>query len=323
MSQHQYTAFNYSPSVVNTLKALNPNLLNHEYYKLRHPGAIYNLMINNLAESLLLLIDAIKNKEQEAINSAFRITLYDFFKFYESCFEILLTLTEKHVHPRKGEFIYKWLKKNNYSVGEDFFKYTNEQVLSLKEVYNDLKHSSNELQFITFRNQNEESIAYFVQKVHYGYERPIKPVSLLMEIRRMHFLIYHISHELEIRILNYFNKKYIKQGLSLTENRNPAFVNLFSSIKELSEFYFLNEIGDKVVRCSFDNNSIIFSEEIIQSKELYESYYKTGINLSMIIKADGGYHNTIKIPYCGLIQNGKDFYFENENKELIQLKIIP
>lgn len=310
-----------NPSIVASLRAIPINSFSYQHYKLRHPGAIYNLMSSKLIDSISSLCQELKERKIENIKSSFRLVLYDFFQFYESCYEIMLCFCKPHELPANNEFIHSWLKKKKYKVGEAFFNNIKYQLEQLKEYYNEIKHSSNNIQFVVFKNKNEITPGYFLDMPMEAYPGAVEPTSLNRELRKMYFLVYYLSEKLNEVLSLHLKHFYGFDLLPATEYiKDDAFRKLSRSIDSLTEFYLLSEIGTTVYKYDIVGNVMIFTEKAI-SESLFDDYYASGVNLEMNLTHDG-YNNSVFVPSCGLEQIGSDFYYKSKNGVLRQLKIV-
>lgn len=89
-----------NPSIVASLRSVPVDSFSYQYYKLRHPGAIYKLMSSKLIDSISILCGDLNERKVENIKSSFRLVVYDFFQFYESFYEIMLCFCEQHKVPK-------------------------------------------------------------------------------------------------------------------------------------------------------------------------------------------------------------------------------
>lgn len=309
-----------NPSIVAYFKSVPVGSFSYQYYKLRHPGAIYNLMVNKLADSIGILCKALKERSVENIKSYFRLVLHDFFQFYESCYEIMVCFCKEHTLPSENEQLHKWIRKK-YDFGETFFKYVKDQIKDLKYYHNEIKHSSNDIQFIVFKTPSEITAAYFLDMPKEAYAGPLDPILLNRELKRLYFLIYFISEKLKQVLV-----KHLKETCAFNLQpssviiKDDAFRKLNEDINSLSDFYLLSEVGKTVYTSSIENNTITFTESLI-TETLFYKYYAKGMNLEMNLKADG-YNNSAFIPFCGLNQIGSKFYYKTKDDTLKELKII-
>jgi len=138
---------NFYPPVIGYLASIDEGSYSYNYYGLRHPGGIFSLQFGNILDDFLDLLRNLKelqNKPNEVgeirLERRLECLLYSFFKYYESCYEIILGCCEKHESP--GGFIYKWLKKNGYSVGEFLYEKTKDDTSYFRDIFNKLKHTS-------------------------------------------------------------------------------------------------------------------------------------------------------------------------------------
>lgn len=309
------------PLIVASLKSIPIDSFSYKYYRLRHPGAIYNLMTSKLIDTIVLLCQELRENKTENINSFFRLLLNDFFKFYESCYEIMLAFCKESSLPKDNEIIHKWLSNQKYDAGKIFYEETRASIEGLKFYHNEIKHSSNDIQFIIFNNLREITAGYFLDLPIGTYTFPLNPISLNRELRHVQYLIYFISDRLNEVLKLHLKKTHSFDLLPSTEQtKNENFEKLNESIGSLSEFFLLNEIGEEVYHSSVQNTYMTFSKRKI-AENLIDDYYGDGINLQMSVTHDG-YTNSYLVPQCGLQQFGLEFYYKLLNGTLRKLKII-
>ena len=138
----------YAPEIIGYLASIKEFEYSYKYYCLRHPGGIFNLSTHYVLTYFLDLLKELEehqsnfdeNKEIE-LTEKFRQLINDFFKFYDSCFEIIVACCKQHQPPSEKEFLWKWLEKNNYTAGKDFFNKLNTDLEYYRKIYNKLKHS--------------------------------------------------------------------------------------------------------------------------------------------------------------------------------------
>lgn len=309
-----------NPSIITYLKSIPIGGFSYQYYKLRHPGAIYNLMASKLVDSISFLCKEINERRTDNLKNGFRLVLHDFFQFYESCYEIMLCFCKEHNLPSDKDFLHIWLKKNNYFIGENFHKSVWGHIKDLKYHHNELKHSSNDIQFIMFKNRSEITVGYFLDMPRESYKNPLDPISLNRELKRMYFLIYFISEKLKDALILHLKQIYQFDLLPSVETiKDDTFKKLNQSIHSLSDFYLLNEIGKGVWESVIKADFISFQRKIIN--ENLVSFYVNGMNLHMYVTHDG-YNNSYLVPFCGLQQLGLKMYYLSQNQQLIELPII-
>jgi len=109
-----------NPPVMSYFKSIPEGCFSYNHYGLRHPGAIYNVTTYQLIRSIVGLHGRIANGGNYLdIYNDFRLVVYDLFKFYDACYEIMQRFTRPHEPP--DGFIHKWLKLNGYNIGKYFF----------------------------------------------------------------------------------------------------------------------------------------------------------------------------------------------------------
>ena len=140
----------FKPPVISYLASINEGELSYNYYRLRHPGGIFNIQFSNVIDDFLDLLNHLNELQNnqdldrvERLDTKFTSLLSSFFKYYESCYEIIFACCKEHNPPTNKEFIYNWLKKNNYSAGKFFYENVTDDISYFREMFNKLKHTSN------------------------------------------------------------------------------------------------------------------------------------------------------------------------------------
>ncbi|RYE22724.1 MAG: hypothetical protein EOP51_12515, partial [Sphingobacteriales bacterium] len=152
-----------TPMLVSFLKAIPTDIIFNKNYGLRHPGAIYNLVTADILDYIYeIKMDnlPVEPKYYDNVGRIFSNVLYEFFKFYDSCYEIMLCFCNKSSGPAKGEPIHVWMKKNGFDLGYNFHEETKAPIKELRNTYNLLKHSSNRLIGVTIRNAKQFTYGY-------------------------------------------------------------------------------------------------------------------------------------------------------------------
>ncbi|MDD2778388.1 MAG: hypothetical protein PHI16_05835, partial [Methanocellales archaeon] len=73
-----------------------------------------NYVVNDFIELLKELEEHQNNYDKDRkikLEKKFRDLINDFFKFYESCFEVIQGCCKQHIPPKKREVLWKWLEK--------------------------------------------------------------------------------------------------------------------------------------------------------------------------------------------------------------------
>lgn len=312
----------YDPAIKSFFRAIPSQILEHEFFKLKHPGAIYNNMVNEFLGVSEELIKAIKCDNIEEMKHYLRLAFSSFYQFYDSCYEMMIPFCAKHVPKKSGEFWYKWLEKHGYSAGQVFHQKTYDKVKRLKDIYNELKHSSTRIEIIKFYNGRDINYGYFFNPAR---QIPISPVSISRQVREFQYLVYFISEELERALIHHVGTvhAYFLPYKRLKDD-GVSFQNIFGTITSLSRFYLLNEVGLRDFEAKEVDNEIQFYLNVI-TEDLYDKYYERGINLSVIFSSDG-YHNTFNIPFCGMSMAGDPMspklFFQKKNGEKCWIPIL-
>ncbi|MBO0935439.1 hypothetical protein J2I47_02650 [Fibrella sp. HMF5335] len=301
--------FGLGPAIMDYFAFIPENEVNYNYYKLRHPGEIYNLVTTRLITDVIILSHKVTNYNEETddIYPYFRMVLYDLFKFYDSCFEIMLCFAEKHPDRPTG-FVDRWLEKKHYMIVSDFkdnFK-NDVELIFLKNLYNKLKHTSSEIRFLKVNSQDEIGFGYWLEVAndHGGVEPDSPPTSIASEIRRIQYMIYKISdallEALKVHVSLYFpDNTYLHQ---LRDVEDTMFFHLHETVRDFPLFFLKSEKHNIYYKSNFlknnNGNHIEFSKELI-SEDLINKYFTSPVHGGFTNSGDG-YTRQFAMPHMGL-----------------------
>lgn len=317
----------FNPLVMAYLKDVKENSFSYNNYELRHPGAIYNLTTTRLIESIIELITKTKtNTEKREIYSTHRLMLYNLFKFYDACYEIMMCFTNTHCPPTDSEYLWKWLLVNGYPETKDFFNNLKSDIDYLRILYNKLKHTSNELRYFSLHNNDDYSEIYSLELPNnkggvYLVNNPPFPISFNFEFKRIHFIIYRISEELLSTIKKISKRIYnIDLKPSPIKLNETIFEKLFFSDNSLSDFYFPTEVNKAIYRANSINENgvrkIHFSEELISKATIEKYYLKNKLSIEAEFSGDGFTREFSFIPIGIKDENGKFFINLNDGSKI-------
>jgi hypothetical protein len=223
------------------------------------------------------------------------------------------------VHDDKPEtFTDRWLKKKGYSYAKDFIDATanNPEVDFLKKLYNNLKHTSNEIRFLTVNNPESTGFGYWLEVA--GGDGGVEcensqdyPISIAREIRRLQYIIYKLSdvlfEVLKPHIKTYFpNENYT---VPLKDTEDSLFLHLLDTINESPDSFLLNEKNKEFYRAGMtekvDGNFIEFSKNYITDEAL-NKYFTPPVSGGFINSSDG-YTRKFSMPHMGVITDKSDW----------------
>lgn len=218
----------YVPEVVGYLASIKDFEYSYKYYCLRHPGGIFNVSTNYVLNCFLELLKELEEHQNNydkdrklELEKKYRQLINDFFKFYDSCFEIIQACCKQHQPPSEKEPRWNWLEKNKYRAGKDFFNKLNSDLECYRKIYNKLKHSSNAIQSIKFHKAGSSTVmGYYLQSVandgsigpdediHPKYQNTHSASSYNFNLKKLYYLIYKISYALQEVIIQHFKQIY-------------------------------------------------------------------------------------------------------------------
>jgi hypothetical protein len=303
----------YYPPLMNYFIEIDERDIFNSSNNLRHPGGIYNItclyIVKSLSKFIAIYLDE-KNSMDEVFDS-FRLVIYDFFKFYDSCFEIMACFCDGESKLGNKDFIDKWIEKNGYRCSQDFKKEIGADLSVLKHLYNKLKHTSNRIAWIKSRSGKNVSIGYYLEvRDSEGNAAPFDnvnyPISLNKEVRNLYFLIFKISYVLENVLVDHtkVNNKNIRFKLSKKILDAPEWKALYNQIAVLPRLYLFNEIGKQAISVNIQSGKLIFSPETISQND-WSEIFKHELNVEYITGGDA-YTKSFSVPTMGLkAENGE------------------
>lgn len=323
--------FGFGPAIMDYFSAIPEKAFSYEHFNLRHPGGIYNLVVNRLYVDIAVLADKVTNYDERSVDiyPYFRIVLYDLFKLYDTCFEIMLCFAEPHADkPSPKEFIDKWLSKKGYSFVNDFKNVVDAEMTFLKNLYNKLKHTSNEIRFLTVQHEEITGFGYWLEVANdHGGVGPANdiefPISLAFEIRRIQYIIYKLSDALfdviKTHVAIYFpNDNY---NVSLRDPQDVMFAHLNDVITGYPDFFLLNEKNKEFYKGEFiedgNKNYIEFTKNII-TEDILNKYYAHKVSGGYVNSGDG-YTREFSMPHMGIINKKDDFIFVDRTENTPRL----
>lgn len=305
---------NFHPPLIGYLASIGENEFSYRYYNLRHPGGIFSLQLNNVVDDFLELLSSLKqlqNKEIKAvgsgINKEFSRLIINFFKYYESCYEIILACCKEHKHPNEREFLHGWLKKFGYEAGKQFYSKVKEDTKYFRELYNKLKHTSNDLRIFCFYNENRRIMGYYLESVNVdgslGPFEGLHPLfhnknsanSFNLSLRQLYYCLYKIADVLCFVLIKHFKKVY---NISLRFNnkwvRNnckyKGLIDLYDEIKDLPELFFPNELDNFVPMPNLKGKYLDF--QIIKPTPINLKKFRRGFATS-----GDGFSRSFRLPF--------------------------
>ncbi|MFA5360066.1 MAG: hypothetical protein WC349_03885 [Patescibacteria group bacterium] len=257
-----------SPNIQKFLPLIDKKYLFNNNYNLKHPGAIYNVSLSKIENSLKDFFDVYKavekienfeefEKEEKNKTSLllknYKNFLYCLREHLDDCFSIVKTFVQvdKIINERNQ---YLWLQKNANSVVKDFFKNISEYKKYLDNSVNELKHNNATLcsiVFYNFNNCSDNCFGYYVANVNNGGYEPIEKVhkkfnnsatgfSYRRDIIYNLFNVYYISEEMISLLKNKIGidfKLLTPKTIEAAENKKKIFKN----IMEMARYHFPDE----------------------------------------------------------------------------------
>lgn len=277
------------PPVIGYLASIPKNGLSHIFYRLRHPGGIFNTQFGSAISDLHEIVKYLNGLKTEQIygndwESAelirkFTLSLYSFTNFVNSAYEIILgCCREENNKPDKE--LWAWLKEHNYNAGKKYYAEISELRETL-DILNELKHSSTSFGLITMQRivDSTNVFGYYLAAVdengsispHQKYHPKINGehtgTSFSRRLRIMYYGIYKASDVLLSALKLHFQQVYNFE-LNFNDSRkenNKVANELFEQINKLPTALFPYEksipIARKIKRAT--ENYLIFENQQI------------------------------------------------------------
>lgn len=303
----------FYPPIMNYFLSVDESKIFNTKHELRHPGAIYNITSGYVIKSLSSLIDAytdeslfeLGDKEAfDAIFDKFRLVIYDLFKFYDSCYEILACFCDAPTKPIK--FIDRWLKKDaKVLLAEIFDDKLKDDKSLIYLTYNKLKHTSNRIAWANIVSEEKRCIGYYLEAKTstnvIGSTNEVEfPISLNRQIRNIYFFIYKISDTL-CGVLNGYTKTI---GVPFSFNAgvidDDLWSDLFYKIEELQDYYLPTEISKEIYKPFLENESLYFSQGIVEATNSSVAFWmkESKLKLNFVTGGDS-YSKSFSHPHMG------------------------
>ena len=279
------------PPIIGYLASIPEGGLSYRFYRLRHPGGIFNIQFGSAVADLLEVSKYInkltpeeihgKNWDTSELIRKFTLSLFSFARFFNSAYEIILgCCREEKDIPNKE--VWKWLKNKGYDAGEKYYNLLSELRETL-DIFNELKHSSTRFGIVALQRSIDSAniLGYYVssvnnagaiipnEKYHPQMNGEHTATSFSLRLRAMYYGIYKASDVLLTALKEHFIKVH-GQELKFNFNRkesNELTNELFHQIDSLPLVLFPNEksklvpIARKVKRST--DKYLIFKKEKI------------------------------------------------------------
>ncbi len=277
------------PEIVGYLSSIRAPDYIFTDYKVRHPGAVFNLATHYVVMDFIELLKELEENQQEykrdnQLGRKFRNLIGDFFKLYDSCYEVMLGCCKQHSPPSETEFIHRWLKERHdgqkYNVGERFFRKTEKEVKYFRLINNKLKHTSNTIIEEYFQDRSHIIMGFYVEgvigigevgpddSIHPRYDGGIKSAnSYNYKLRDLYYLIYKLSETLKGEIIQHYADVYnlnLDFNESFNNNRkinDNNWRDLLTRIQRLPQEFFPNEFGTNFYEVSEERDNLIFTKK--------------------------------------------------------------
>ncbi|WP_345329579.1 hypothetical protein [Mucilaginibacter defluvii] len=305
----------FYPPIINHFLSVEESAVYNIRHELRHPGAIFNITSSYLINSLSSLIDTYTDEELydntdkvifDKIFDKFRLVIYDLFKFYDSCFEIMACFCDAPTKPIK--FIDRWLKKEaKVLLAEEFEVQLKEDKSFIYLTYNKLKHTSNTIAWANLISEQKRCIGYYLEaqtaKSFVGSTNDSEfPISLNRQIRNIYFFLFKISETLCNILKVHTASNNIPFAFNTGVADDTTWCDLYYKVESLDNIYLPSETGKLIYFPFLENEAFYFIEDVVDhsvsSKEFWEN--DTEFRLNFVTSGDN-YSKKFSHPHMGLI----------------------
>ena len=290
------------PEVIGYLSKITVPDYIYTDYKVRHPAGVFNLATYYVVIDFIDLLKELEENQRNYNNDneldrKFRNLIGDFFKFYDSCYEIMLGCCKQHAPPSENEFIWRWLEEEkrhlgqNYRVGSNFHRNTKNKLKYFRELHNKLKHTSNTIHEEYFQDRSHVIMGFYMEAVtgvrtvgpddhiHPRHNGTVKSAnSYNFKLRELYYLLYFISNELISALKTHYMDVYAT-NLEFDENVNSdgrmndqKWRDLLERIERLPQDYFPNEFGMNLYNVREESDQLIFDERTARRVDLNGSF---------------------------------------------------
>jgi len=295
------TAQSLIPPLYYELSKVKENELQYKYYKVRHPGAIFNIHFSDIVSAFNQLFITVNNlqaigevcsdEDMKKLRLETLNFLFHLMRYFESGYEIFLCFCSQLKKPAENQPLSQWFRKSKYNNDVKLYFDNIDSILGIyRKFFNYLKHSSNQIMIFQFikPDNSGKTLGFYLEGV--DNKGVIGPVEVLhpqhngcytvwsynFHLSNFYYLIYKIALEIEETI----KKLCIANNISLDNMPTPlvatntetlikdAFTNARRLISSVN-FYYEQEIGKKIksVSISPNNDQLVFSDyEITESK---------------------------------------------------------
>jgi len=282
-------------------------------HELRHPGAIFNITSTYVVKSLSSLIDlytdeAIFEDEDkgtfDTIFDKFRLVIYDWFKFYDSCYEIIACFCDAGNKPVK--FIDRWLKKEaKVNLAEIFDDSLKDDKSLIYLTYNKLKHTSNRIAWANIISEDKRCVGYYLEdqmatnSIGSTNDKEF-PISLNRQIRNIAYFVYKISDTLLQVLVSHTAANGISFNFSNGIINDSIWHNMINKLTDLPDYYLPTDMDKVVYKPFLDNSSFSFLEDKVNPGTSSVPFWLTENKLSLNFVTGGdGYSKSFSHPHMG------------------------
>lgn len=224
---HKRVNLGLTPEIVGYLANIKESDCSYKDLNVRHPSGVFNSASHPVVEDFIGLLKELESHQLNyselvkptPLEKIFRDSINDFFKFHDSCYEVIVGCCKNH-DPPHDDFLSKWLNVNNYTAGENFHNQLwNNDLDYLNKIHNKLKHTSSQIRSINFNHNKTAIIGFFIQGSEDGIPGPDKDLhpkyngtytgtSYNFILRSLYYNLYKICYVLEKVVIQHFKDVY-------------------------------------------------------------------------------------------------------------------
>ena len=307
----------FIPRVLGYLSSIDEYAYGYRYYRVRHPGGIFNSQLGDLAWNLLDLITYVRTLripidtpiwDNRELLRKFSGTLFAFTNYYNAAYEIILGCCKRE-DSRPAIQIWKWLKDHEYAAGTIYRSNLSEADFFLG-VFNELKHSSTRFGTVGLTRipDGVQVLGYYLEcvddagviipnpKFHPNRGNGHTANSFNYDLRRLYYLVYKVAEVLVAALQEHFNQVY-SADLAFNAGKtgdDKSLKDLFEAVSRLPIAFLPNEAKQsvpvaRVVRRGQDRYLLFENYKIPDDHGQYQ--------VSAILPPGDGFSRSWGLPY--------------------------
>lgn len=305
------------PPVLGYLASVTKVTDGYRYYRVRHPGGIFNLQLGEVASSLLNLTIHVNSSapntplENKELLRKLRDALFSFTNYYNAAYDILLGCC-KVEESRPEKDVWRWLKAHGYSA-EGVYRSGLSEAKFFLDIFNELKHSSKQFGAVTLIRMRDgvRVSGYYLECVdetgviipdplYHGNDTAERGAnSFSFDLRRLYYLIYKVSDVLLAALKHQFREVYSTELPFDSQHSADSkhMDDLYEAISQLPDVFFPNEYRKAVplprIAGKGEHRALVFENHKIPDQRGARDTYE----VNAILPLADGFSRSWGLPY--------------------------